>query len=128
MVEPFETYVNLASFVPGIQRFSIIWVIAEIGTDMSVFQDTEHLVFSACITTNILKSWCLYKGINNSIRDCSNSYYKHKYESIKRRHGHKKAIRMMLTAIYHMFSSSEIWNPYDLNNINNQNQFGIRYF
>lgn len=41
-----------------------------------------------------------------------------KYERIAKRRGKKRAIiaiaRMMLTAIYHMLSNGEIWNPCDL--------------
>lgn len=41
-----------------------------------------------------------------------------KYEQIYKRRGKKRAIiaiaRMMLTAIYHMLSTGEVWNPTDL--------------
>ena len=45
-------------------------------------------------------------------------YYKKKYESIAKRRGKKRAIiaiaRMILTAIYQMLSTGEVWNPCDL--------------
>jgi hypothetical protein len=45
-------------------------------------------------------------------------YYKVKYESISRRRGKKRAIiaiaRMILTAVYNMFNTGEVWNPSDL--------------
>lgn len=45
-------------------------------------------------------------------------YYALKYERIAKRRGKKRAIvaiaRMILTAIYSMLSTGEIWNPVDL--------------
>lgn len=45
-------------------------------------------------------------------------YYKTKYGRIPKRRGKKRAIiaivRMILTAVYQMLSTSEIWNPCDL--------------
>lgn len=45
-------------------------------------------------------------------------YYKSKYERLAKRRGKKKAIiaiaRMILTAIYHMLTNGETWNPCDL--------------
>lgn len=45
-------------------------------------------------------------------------YYKNKYESISNRRGKKGSIiaiaRMILTPIYHMFITGEVFNPYDL--------------
>lgn len=107
---------------------------------MSVFQSSEHLVSWAglCPTNNesagkkknvkISKAGVYIKPLLiqcalNSIRDSTNNYYKHKYENIKRRRGHKKAIiavaRMMLVSIYKMFLTGETFQPYDLDTINN---------
>lgn len=45
-------------------------------------------------------------------------YYKTKYESLVKRRGKKRAViaiaRMILTAIYRMLSTGEVWNPSDL--------------
>ena len=45
-------------------------------------------------------------------------YYALKYERIAKRRGKKRAIiaiaRMILTAIYSMFCTGEVWNPVDL--------------
>lgn len=47
----------------------------------------------------------------------SNSYFKYKYDRIKKHRGHKRAIiaiaRMMLTCLFHMFSKQEVFNPAD---------------
>ena len=53
-----------------------------------------------------------------AVRDKANPYYALKYERIAKRRGKKRAIiaiaRMILTAIYEMFSTGEVWNPVDL--------------
>ena len=45
-------------------------------------------------------------------------YYKNKYERISKRRGKKRAViaiaRMILTAVYQMFKTGEVWNPVDL--------------
>ena len=47
----------------------------------------------------------------------SNSYFKYKYDRIKKHRGHKRAIiaiaRMMLTCLHHMFLKREAFNPAD---------------
>ena len=53
-----------------------------------------------------------------AVKDNKHPYYKLKYETIAKRRGKKRAIiaiaRMILTAIYSMFSTGEVWNPVDL--------------
>ena len=53
-----------------------------------------------------------------AVKDKDNPYYTLKYERIAKRIGKKRAIiaiaRMILTAIYEMFSTGEVWNPVDL--------------
>ncbi|TEB17432.1 hypothetical protein Psfp_00656 [Pelotomaculum sp. FP] len=48
----------------------------------------------------------------------TSSYYRIKYERIAKRRGKKRAIiaiaRMMLTAVYHMLQTGEVFNPCDL--------------
>lgn len=45
-------------------------------------------------------------------------YYKQKYEHIMKRRGKKRALiaiaRIILTAIYQILSTGEVWNPTDL--------------
>lgn len=45
-------------------------------------------------------------------------YYKTKYESLVKRRGKKRVViaiaRMILTVIYRMLSTGEVWNPSDL--------------
>ncbi len=53
-----------------------------------------------------------------AVKSKDTPYYKIKYERISRRRGKKRAIiaisRMILTAIYHMINTGELWNPSDL--------------
>lgn len=139
MAKPYQTYINLATTIPGVKGLSAIWIIAEIGADMSVFPSAEHLASWAGLSPTNNESAGKKKSVKISkagvyikplliqcalgaIRNKTNIYYKHKYESIKKRRGHKKAIitiaRMILVSIYHMFSTGEIWHPYDLEFIN----------
>ncbi len=53
-----------------------------------------------------------------AVKSDKSPYYKTKYERISKRRGKKRAIiaiaRMILTAIYNMFVTGEVWNPSDL--------------
>lgn len=53
-----------------------------------------------------------------AVKSDKSPYYKKKYESLAKRRGKKRAIitiaRMILTTIYQMLSTSEVWNPSDL--------------
>ena len=57
----------------------------------------------------------LVQCANAAIMDKKFPHYRARFEAIKRRRGHKRAIiaiaRMMLTAIYHMLSNGEFFNP-----------------
>ena len=56
----------------------------------------------------------LVQGALCTIKDKSCPYIKAKYESLKRHHGHKKAIiaiaRLLLTSIYHILLTGEIFD------------------
>jgi len=53
-----------------------------------------------------------------AVKSDKSPYYKTKYESLVKRRGKKRAViaiaRMILTAIYRMLSTGEVWNPSDL--------------
>ena len=61
------------------------------------------------------------------VQSKSTPYYKLKYERITKRRGKKRAIiaiaRMILTAIFHMLTTGEVWNPVDLNQVDMPPQF-----
>jgi len=132
LVEPLLPQVNLVASVPGIKDFSAISVIAEIGSDMSVFPTAKHLCSWAGLAPQCNESGGKKKAsrvskagayIKPLLIQCANAVVKsnkhpeikNRYLSIKKRRGHKKAIvaiaRMLLTAIFHILSKNEPYNP-----------------
>lgn len=89
LITPYENAVQLLCTIPGVDRNSAITVISEIGTDMTPFSNSKRLYCWAGLTP------------------CNN-------ESS----GKKRAIiaiaRMILTAIYQILCTDEVWNPTDL--------------
>ena len=132
LAEPFLPQINLVATVPGIRDFSAITVIAEIGTDMSVFPTSKHLCSWAGLAPQCNESGGKKKSSRVSragaylkplLIQCANAIatsdkypeIRNRYLAIKKRRGHKKAIvavaRMLLTAIYHMLSKNEPYSP-----------------
>ena len=135
---PFDSFVNLLTTIPGIKRTSAIMVLSEIGYDMSQFDSSKRLCSWAGLTPGNNQSAGKKKSVritragvylkptlvqiaHAAVKSTSSSYYRLKYERISKRRGKKRAIiaiaRMILTAMYHMLSTGEIWNPVDLNQI-----------
>lgn len=89
LITPYENAVQLLCTIPGVDRNSAITVISKIGTDMTPFSNSKRLYCWAGLTP------------------CNN-------ESS----GKKRAIiaiaRMILTAIYQILCTDEVWNPTDL--------------
>jgi len=138
LVKPYESAINLLCTNPGIKRPSAITVISEIGTDMSHFGSSKRLCRWAGLTPGNNESAGKKKSVkitragvylkpalveiaHAAVKSTKSPYYKLKYERILKRRGKKRAIiaiaRMILTAIYHMLSTGEVWNPSDLNQI-----------
>jgi len=132
LAEPFLPQINLVATVPGIRDFSAITVIAEIGTDMSVFPSSKHLCSWAGLAPQCNESGGKKKSsrvskagayIKPLLIQCTNAVatsdkhpeIRNRYLAIKKRRGHKKAIiaiaRMLLTAIYHMLQKNEPYDP-----------------
>ena len=137
---PYATQVNLLLDIPGISYLSAMTIIAEIGTDMSVFETDKQLACWAGLapanneSANKKKSVRISKAgsyLKPLLVQCAlaaiNSkyipYYRIKYNRIKKRRGHKKAIiaiaRMILVNIYHILSTGEVYNPCDMEQIIN---------
>lgn len=135
MVAPFESAINLLCTIPGVDRVSAISIISEIGTDMSQFANSKRLCCWAGLTPGNNESAGKKKSVritragvylkpalvqvaHASVKSNKSPYYKNKYNTICKRRGKKRAIiaiaRMILTAIYHMFVTGEVWNPSDL--------------
>lgn len=130
--EKYLPQLELVMSVPGIQTFSAISVIAEIGVDMTVFPSSKHLCSWAGLTpqnnesagkkktTRISRAGVYIKPLLVqcalcAIRAKKNPEIRNRYLSIKKRRGHKKAIiaiaRMLLTAIYNILKKNEPYNP-----------------
>ena len=128
---PYQNQIGLILTVPGIKDISAVTIFSEIGPDMSVFKDSEHLCSWAGLTPQCNESAGKKKSVhisragvyikpllvqcaNNAIRDKSCPYFKLRYDAIKKRRGHKRAIiaiaRMLLTCIYQMLSKNEPFN------------------
>ena len=135
LVKPYDNAVKLLCTIPGIDRNSAITIISEIGTDMSHFSNSKRLCCWAGLTPGNNESAGKKKSVritragvylkpalvqvaHAAVKSNKSPYYKAKYERITKRRGKKRAIiaiaRMILTAIYHMLSTGEVWNPTDL--------------
>ena len=57
----------------------------------------------------------LVEIVHSAVKSTKSPYYKNKYEKLVKRRGKKRAIiaiaRMILTAIYNMLLTGEVWNP-----------------
>ena len=137
---PYATLINLLLDIPGISYLSAMTIIAEIGTDMSVFETGKQLACWAGLAPANNESASKKKSVRISkagsylkpllvqcalaaINSKSNPYYRIKYNRIKKRRGHKKAIiaiaRMILVNIYHILSTGEVYSPCDMEQIIN---------
>ena len=124
--------IDLVATAPGIQVFSAIGVISEIGVDMSVFPTSKHLCSWAGLTpqnnesagrkktTRISRAGAYIKPLLvqcalAAVRTKQFPEVRRRYLALKKRRGHKKAIiaiaRMLLTAIYNMLKKNEPYDP-----------------
>ena len=138
LAEPFDGFINLLCTTPGIERYSATTVISEIGIDMSQFGSSKRLCCWGGLTPGNNQSAGKKKSVrinragvylkptlvqiaHAAVKDKENPYYRIKFEQISKRRGKKRAIiaiaRMILTAIYHMLSTGEVWNPCDLQQV-----------
>jgi len=135
LIAPYENVVQLLCTNPGIERDSAITITSEIGTEMAQFSSSKRLCCWAGLTPGNNESAGKKKSVritragvylkpalvqcaHAAVKSEKNPYYKIKYERILKRRGKKRAIiaiaRMILTSIYHMLSTGEVWNPSDL--------------
>jgi transposase len=126
---------HLAQQIPGISQLSAALIIAEIGADMSVFPSDKHLVSWAGLAPTNNQSAGKKKSVRISkagqflkpllvqcvlaaVKSKEQPYFAVKFHNIKKRRGHKRAViavaRMMLTCIYHLIQTGEVFNPSDL--------------
>ena len=138
----YSSEINQILTVPGINEISAIFIIAEIGTNMNTFIDDKHLCSWAGLTPRCNESAKKKKSVRITkagvyikpllvqcalcaIKDKSCPYIKARYESLKRRRGHKKAIiaiaRLLLTSIYHILLTGEVFDYNRFENLFNHN-------
>lgn len=130
LASPFQSEINRICTIPGIKELAATTIVSEIGVDMSKFDSSKHLCSWAGLTPQNNESAGKKKSVRISkagsylkpllvqcalaaIKD-KDSPFRIKYERIKRRRGHKRALiaiaRTMLTCIYHMLSKEEDFN------------------
>ncbi len=135
MVAKHESLITLLQTIPGVDRNSAITIISEIGTDMEQFGSSKRLCCWAGLTPGNNESAGKKKSVritragvylkpalvqvaHAAVKATDNSYYRLKFEQISKRRGKKRAIiaiaRMILTAVFQMISTGEVWNPTDL--------------
>lgn len=140
LAQPYDSFINLLCTIPGLQHRSCITIISETGVDMSQFIDAKHFASWAGLAPTNNESANKKKSVRishagvylkpllvqvalNSIRDSSNNYFTLKYNILKKRRGHKKAIiaiaRMILVSIYHILLTGEPFHPYDFDELKN---------
>ena len=128
--------ISLLCTIPGIDRRLAITIISEIGTDMSQFGSSKRLCNWAGLSPGRNQSAGKKKSVKISRAGvylkpalveaahaavkatAANPYFRIKYGRIMQRRGKKRAIiaiaRMMLTSIFAMFSTGEVFNPRDI--------------
>ena len=128
----------------GITQDSALYILGEIGADMSVWRDSASLASWAGLapasnesggkkkSTKVGKGGHYLKPLlvqcalaaAKSTKKCP--YFRYKYQTLKKRRGHKKAIiaiaRKMLVAIYHMIRGNADFRPADYEDILNKNK------
>jgi len=124
---PYQELIVLLCTVPGIKKTAALAILAEIGTDMSKFFSADHLCSwsGVCPQNNqsagkkkparsksgnsYLES-VLVQCANAAVKEAG-SFFSGRFNSIKARRGHNKAIvaicRSMLTSIYHIILKKE---------------------
>lgn len=143
LCNPFMEQIEIILTLPSVKDvFTAITIIGEIGVDMSVFHSSKHLCSWAGLTPQNNESAGKKKSVRISragvyikplLVQCANAaikskecpYFKARYDQIKKRRGHKKAIiaiaHMLLNCVYHMLSKNEPFN-YDLYKIDSKPQ------
>jgi len=135
LVAPYEPQIALLQTIPGVDRQSAITIISEIGVDMSKFDGSKRFCCWAGLTPSNNQSAGKKKSVritragvyikpalvqvaHAAVKAKDSPYYRNKYERISKRRGKKRAIiaiaRMILTAVYNMLNTGEVWNPSDL--------------
>ena len=135
--QKYAAQIALLKSVPGIKDQSAIYIIGEIGVDMSQWTNVDQMISwcGLCPAANESagkkKSTRIGKGghyLKALMVQCAlaavkdkYSYFGIKYHRIRARRGHKKAIiaiaRMMMVAIYNMLKDGAVFAPSDMKDV-----------
>ena len=137
LLERYEGQIALLCTIPGIDRRIAITILSEIGTDMSQFGSSKRLCnWAGLAPTNnqsagkkksvrisragVYLKPALVEAAHAAVKSTEKQpYYRLKYERLMKRRGKKRAVvaiaRMILTAIFAMLQTGEVFNPSDLN-------------
>lgn len=127
---PFEGAVRLLCSIPGVEQRTAQNILAEIGTDMSVFPTAGHLASWAGVCpgndqsagkrrsgrTRKGSKWLdlALKEAAMSAANTNDSYLQAQYRRLKPRVGHGRALgavkHSMLCAIWHMLQTGELYS------------------
>ena len=145
-IRPNEPAVELLRSIPGVERRAAEVIIAEIGTDMSVFPTAAHLAPWAGICPGQNESagkrksaktrkgskW-LRKTLTESARAAARtreSYLAERYRRLAARRGDKKAIvaicHELLTVAHHMLQTGELYREQGADTLRKRDQDRIR--
>jgi transposase len=129
-IAPFEPAVELLRSIPGVQRRAAEVIVAEIGTDMSVFPSAKHLASWAGQCPGNDRSagrqrsgrtrkgskwldWALEEAALAAARS-KDTYLAAQYRRLRPRRGHKKALgavkHSIVCAAWHMLSTGELYD------------------
>ena len=135
MVRELESAISLLCTIPGVKRNSAITILSEIGTDMAQFGSSKRLCCWAGLTPGNNESAGKKKSVritragvylkpalvqvaHAAVKSNDSPYFRMKFEQIAKRRGKKRAIiaisRMILTTIFAMLTTGEVFNPCDL--------------
>lgn len=130
----YDTQIKRIATIVGITELSSLFILSEIGADMSVFESDRHLCSwaglipannesankkksSRCSRAGQYLKPLLLQCALAAVKSKKEPYFAIKYQRLAKRRGKKKAIiaiaRMMLTSIYHMLSNNEDFHPDD---------------
>ena len=141
-IAPFRTAVQQVTTTPGIKSLAARTILSEIGTDMSRFPTSGHLISWACIcprndeSAGKRRSTRIRKGspwLKTTLVQCAwaatrtkGTYLHAQFHRIRARRGPKKAIlaiaASILTAIYHMLKDGTLYQDPGPNCLNARNK------
>jgi hypothetical protein len=140
----YASIINHLCTIPGVSTESALYILGEIGADMSVWNDSKSLASWAGLSpannesAGKKKSTKIGKGghyLKPLLVQCAlasikstkkQPYFFRKYQTLKKRRGHKKAViaiaRKMLVSIYHMIKEDKDFLPIDYEQVMEQKQ------